>query len=41
MLNITDFEENISKTASGMISQGQPKGGAEIGNDWGRAYFTW
>lgn len=41
MLNITDFEESISKTASGMISQRQPKGGAGNGNEWGGACFTW
>lgn len=32
---ITDFEESISKTASGMISQRQPKEGAGNGNEWG------
>lgn len=38
-LNTTCFEENISGTGSGNISQKQPKGGAENGNDCGGACF--
>lgn len=41
MLNTTCFEENISGTESGEISQRQPKGGAGNGNDWGGACFCW
>lgn len=41
MLNITSFEQNTSKIASGVTSQRQPTGGAENGNDWGSAWLCW
>lgn len=41
MLNTASFEQNISKIASGLTSQRQPKGGAENGSDGGSVWLCW